>query len=101
MGLRISDYAGINLQYKALKKELELLKDGVAFTFQEVQKVNATLDVVDAIVESEAIDDPAAALGGWAHVADISDADRYPLVETSEPGIKVQTQVLLRKLDII
>jgi hypothetical protein len=101
MGLRISDYARINHDYKSLKKDLELLKEGMAVTFNEVQKVNATLDVIDAIVESEADSDPSAALGGWAHVAAITEADRYPLIKTSEPGIKVQTQVLLRKLDII
>jgi hypothetical protein len=101
MGLKISDYARINHEYKSLKKDLELLKDGVAFTFKEIQKVNSSLDVVDAIVESDAASDPAAALAGWAHVPAISESDRYPLIETSEPGIKVQAQVLLRKLDII
>jgi hypothetical protein len=34
-------------------------------------------------------------------VPNITEEDRYPMVKTSEPGIKVQAQVLLKKLDII
>lgn len=101
MGLRISDYSRINLQYKSLQKDIKLLKEAMKYTFKEVEKVNSTLDVVDAIVEGEAELNPQAALGGWAHVPDITEADRYPLVETSEPGIKVPTSAILRKLDII
>ena len=102
MGLKISDFARINYDYKKLKQDIELLKLGVSYTSDELQKTNAELEVVSAVVEGEAENrGETTALSGWAHVPQLLESDRYPLVKTSEPGINVETQVLLRKLDII
>lgn len=97
MGIKVSDVIHLNRRFDSVKKDIELLKEVTVASAEQVQKLNKAIDIMEEHAE----------LGGetlredWAHVPILTESDKYPLIQTSEPGINVETQVLLRKLDII
>jgi hypothetical protein len=101
MGIKFSDTVKVNQKFKELQKELELIKDSAEYTKVEMQKVNNHLDVVSAVMEAKFESEEAPLITGWAHVADITESDKYPLVNSNKPGIEEEAQVILKKLDII
>lgn len=96
MSLKTGDVVLSNSRYKEISKDIKLLKDSLVFTAKEVQRVNDTLDSQEKASKIEE-----GVNSNWAHVPQQSEYDRYPLVRTSDPGIEVETQVLLKKLNII
>jgi hypothetical protein len=102
MGIKFRDAERLNQKFKDLQKKLEHIEESTENTTQKFQEVSA--DLVDASklsrvkVSSNNVD---AMIKDWAHVEDLSESDRYPLVKTSESGFEEETQVILKKLDII
>ncbi len=93
MGIKFNDVKALSKDFNDLKKTIELMKSSVNQNTKEVAATNKHIEEVKKAKEDEK---PA-----WNEVVSITDEDRYPLVKTSEPGIKVETNVLMKKLDII
>lgn len=102
MGIRFTDTVKLNQMFKDLEREIRVVKWSCAVNKSELKKVNNHLDVVDAIFDAvDGQGEELPILTGWAHVEDISEEDRYPLVNSDEHGTEIDTQVFLKKLDII
>lgn len=92
--MSIRDIRAINKDFNELKHQMELMRDSLDTNSQQVGQINKRIEEVKLKEELETKED-------WAKVEPITDEDRYPMVKTSDPGIKVQAQVFLKKLDII
>lgn len=87
--VRLADRTFVELQQK-----MELLKDSLDSNTQQIEKVNDRVEKVQQKEEQQKHKD-------WAKVEDITEEDRYPMIKTSKPGIHIETQLLMKKLDII
>jgi hypothetical protein len=83
----------LNRDFSELKRTMKLVKDSLEKNTKQVEVVNKRAKEIKVKEKSEEV--------AWNEVPYVTEQDRYPLVKTSEPGIKVDTQVLLKKLDII
>jgi hypothetical protein len=92
MGIR--DVRLMNRTFTELKMKMDLMKDSVDSNTAEVAKMNRHVEEVKRKEEEANKVD-------WAKVEPITEEDRYPMIKTSEPGINIETQVLMKKLDII
>jgi hypothetical protein len=101
MSIRFSETVKVNQKFTKLQKELEIIKDSSEYTKVEVKKVNNHLDAISEVIEAKIQSGDAPLIKNWAHVEDITESDRYPLVNSKNLGIERETQVLLKKLDII
>lgn len=93
--MSIRDIKAVNRTFNELKLQMEMMRDSLSSNTQEVAKINHRVEEAKRI-EAERTE------GDWAIVEDLTEEDRYPIVQTSEPGINIETQVTaLKKLDII
>jgi pyridoxal biosynthesis lyase PdxS len=93
MSVSFKEIRALTRDFGELKKTIDHMRESVEQNTQEVAVVNKRAEEVKAKEKSEEV--------AWNEVPNITEEDRYPMVKTSEPGIKVQAQVLLKKLDII
>ena len=92
--MSIREIRAINKDFNELRHQMELMRDSLDNNTQQVSQINQRAEEVKRKESLEKEQD-------WSKVKTITDEDRYPMVQTSEPGIKVQTQVNMKKLDII
>ena len=92
MGIR--DVRLMNRTFTELKTKMDLMRESVESNTAEVSKINRHVEEVKRKEEEANKVD-------WAKVEEITEEDRYPMIKTSEPGINIETQVLMKKLDII
>lgn len=92
MGIR--DVRLMNKTFTDLKHEMELMRETMERNSQTVGKINQRIDEVKLKEQQEAEED-------WAEVKPITLEDRHPMIKTSEPGINIETRILMKKLDII
>ena len=93
MSVSFKEIRALTRDFGELKKTIDLMRDSVEQNTKEVSVINKRAEEIRVKEKSEEV--------AWDETPDITAEDRYPLVKTSEPGIKVQAQVLLKKLDII
>ena len=93
MSVSFKEIRALTRDFGELKKTIDLMRDSVEQNTKEVSVVNMRAEEIKVKENSEEVT--------WNEVPNITEEDRYPMVKTSEPGIKVQAQVLLKKLDII
>lgn len=92
--MSVRDVRLMNRTFSELKTQMEVMRDSVDSNTAEVAKVNAHVaEVKRKEAEENKVD--------WAEVEPYTEESRYPMIKTSEPGINVETQVMLKKLDII
>lgn len=92
--MSIRDVRLMNRTFSELKHEMELMRQSMDHNSQTIGKVNTRIEEVKLKEEQEAVEN-------WAEVKSITDEDRYPMIKTSEPGVNVETRILMKKLDII
>ena len=92
--MSIRDVRLMNRTFSELKHEMELMRETMERNSSTVGKINERIEEVKLQEELENKED-------WARVDKITEEDRYPMIKTSEPGIKLQTQVIMKKLDIL
>jgi hypothetical protein len=93
MSVSFKEVRALSRDFGELKKTIELMRDSVEQNTKQVSVVNERAEEIKTKEKSEEV--------AWNEVPYISEEDRYPLIKTSEPGINVEAQVLLKKLDII
>jgi len=76
-----------------LKRSLDTVSDSLKANTAEVTQINKQIEAEKIKEEKQK--------PKWNKVSVLSESERYPLVKTSDAGIKVEADLVLKKLDII
>jgi hypothetical protein len=84
---------GLTRDLTTLTREVKRMKEAIKTNTAEFKKINNKIERQE---ELEARNKP-----NWQHVPDITEHDRYPLVQDSQPTPEVEMDLTLKKLNIL